>query len=232
MSPEDKLGVLPFPLWDWAFNGPMWLTLAAAGVMVLSVLLGLAVLVEGRLPDPRHQYSGVLPGDLFLAVGYALLAYGALYRTPAVVHGEWQSWWWQACTLVAAASFPVVMGFLEYKAAFRYRNAATKPPYVYTFKQLNSPTCLGHRVLLFTLAYLLLHLIPAAMWAKGVPGWSTLFGGAFLMAWLFCFGVIDNSVLCTRPRPPLGKVHPLDGGWFTYPALNRWLDELYARRNA
>lgn len=215
MSPQEKFGLDGWVA--WAFAGPWWLPPFMEGILVLGALLGATVLIEGRMPKLREQYTGVWPGDLFLAIGYGLLTCGGMYFSPPVVHGFWQHWLYDLVSYVLSAAAVLVLAVPEYARAYQYRNAVRKPADVLTFRQLHSPSCLAHRIITFIIAYLLLHVgVPAPkIMNSGAAGYLTLGGGLALMGWVFCAGVIDNGLMGTnRPRPDLSKVHPLDGGWF------------------
>lgn len=224
MTFREKLGLDGWAA--WAVAGPGWLPPFMAAFLVAGVLLGAATLIEGRMPSLKNQYAGVWPGLLFQSISYGLLVCAALYASPSVAHGFWQEDWYNWLTYGLAALAVLGLAVPEYVRAYIYRNDGCKPADVLNFRQLHSPTCLAHRIIMFAITYLTLHVGPAGVMTvvSGPAVFLILGAGAGLMGWVFCFGVIDNGLLGTnRPRPDLSKIHPLDGGWFN--SIN-WLVDL------
>jgi len=167
----------------------------------------LAIGLEGRVADPRKQYLGVFPGDLFLSVAMGTAFWLATRYLSQYDRKRWyQQWWWQASSVLFGLAFAgsVFYGELS-NTIHRY-----VPSAAYTQAQFVSPTNLFHYGIVAVMSYLVpAVVVPVLIHAPNRDQLWVLKTLIILclLAWMTCAVILDNSL----PRPNLADVH---GEWF------------------
>jgi hypothetical protein len=201
----------------WAVDQPPLLAALMPVALTLGMLFVLALFPELRILDFSRGYRGVWPGDGWASTGAAAAILMAIFYLPVAVSPWYASsayQWFAGLTALAAGLY--FMGMEIRAMIFEPDGPAT-----YTLPQFLSPTHLWHLIVIVMMMYLLFALvIPTLVHAHG-PWWLWLVKGGIVACgyqWFQNAIVYDN----TRPRPNLGDVHPLNGGWFGGLGLQLW----------
>jgi hypothetical protein len=175
--------------------------------VTLGLWLFLKTCVELRRPQFGKQYKGLIPGDVFLSFAVGILMTGlAFYATPKLIGGFWRSPLWDALTILVILVIVLGLAWSEYKVAITDPNN----PRSYTLTQLHSPTCLGHRVSMLFMTYLIMKVAIPALFIGAVPPLVKILAILGFLAWVYCV-FLDN----TRLRPyDLDAIHPEERAWF------------------
>lgn len=171
-------------------------------------LFAIAVLVEGRFPSLTHQYTGLLPGDLFLAlVWWCATELAANHLTAE--QGQWyQTRWFQAVKLGAAAFFFLLLTVPETYVTYTHYGE----PNILTWGEMLSPTKLYHTLVLVVYGYMMTAVVLPALIAVPRRAWKAELAKMVVMlgvlGWAYGAFYYDN----THPRPDKKYVH-VDNGW-------------------
>lgn len=191
----------------WMVEGRLRLWM---GFIVTPVLLFLiAVGVEGRFPVISQQYAGLLPGDLFLAVAWAL-GVSIAARHLLIPHNQWyQTGWFQGVKLGTGLFCLLLLTVPE--IVITAQNYGE--PNIMTWGIVFSPTKLYHTAVLAVYGYMMTAVVFPVListpWRAPKLMAAKMAIVACLGAWAYCAVVYDN----THPRPDIGYVH-VDNGWW------------------
>jgi hypothetical protein len=183
-------------------------TLWLPALIMLIVPELLAIGLEGRVADPRKQYLGVFPGDLFLSVAVGVGLWLAIrYLNRSSGDKRWhQSWQWHAVCVAVGLLFAGSVFYGELSNSIH----RFVPEAAYTQAQFFSPTNLFHYGIVAVMCYLLLAAVLPALIHAPNRDWLWVLKTIIilcLLAWMVCAVILDNSL----PRPNLADVH---GEWF------------------
>lgn len=188
----------------WLVDGPEWLRLAMGFIITPGMMLALAICVEGRLPNISHQYQGFLPGDLFLAVAWAIATWAAVrFVPPAAWH---TSRWFQVVKIGMAVAM-----LLSVVPEIVVMVAHAGQPNVMVWPAFFSPTKLYHTLLLPAYGYLMTAVLTPVI--ASMP-WRNMQMFAIRMLVIVSLLGWDTGIYYdnTHPRPP-AKFVDAPQGW-------------------
>jgi hypothetical protein len=203
---SQRLRIIP-PL-AWMVDGPRWLRRLMGLIVTPTALFVIAVGIEGRLPSLAHQYTGLLPGDLFLALAW-LCATELAAKYLTAEHGQWyQTRWFQAVKLGAGAFFLLLLTVPEtYVTATHYGE-----PNILTWGEMFSPTKMYHTLVLVMYGYMMTAVVFPSLASVPRRSWRVLVAKLLICtsicAWAYCAFYYDN----THTRPDKKYVH-VNNGW-------------------
>jgi hypothetical protein len=203
---SEGLGLWPGTKWIFAL--PSWLV-PFLGFAPLLFVVAVKLLIELRAPRLSKQYKGLWPGDLFLSIAVGALLLGTTdYVPPASISPFWRSPLWDVFTVVLMMVAVLPLAIIEYASAIRDKDDPRS--WTYTVYQLNTPSCLAHRLATVAYVYLITKVDLVALFAFGVPPFlKAIFIGG-MIAWGYCV-YLDNAM----PRPTdLDAIHPRQKAWF------------------
>jgi hypothetical protein len=195
-------------LFAWMVDAPPWLRRLMGFIVTPFTLFVIAVAIEGRIPALNHQYAGLIPGDLLLALVWLCATELAATYLPAE-SGQWyQTRWFQTVKLGVGAFFLLLLTVPEiYVTATHYGE-----PNILTWGEMFSPTKLYHTVVLAVYGYMMTAVIFPAVLSVPRINWKITLAKMLIFigicGWGYAAFYYDN----THPRPDKKYVH-VGNGW-------------------
>lgn len=202
---SQRLRILP--VLRWMVDSPLrlWMGLIITPVALFLVAVG----IEGRWPVISQQYAGLLPGDLFLALAWALSVHLAA-KYLLVPHSQWyQRRWFQFVKVGVGLFWLLLLTVPEIIVTAQHYGE----PNIMSWGIVFSPTKLYHTAVLVVYGYMMtavvLPVLVSTSWRNPRLVMAKLAIIGCLGAWAYCAIVYDN----THPRPDIKYVH-VDNGWW------------------
>jgi hypothetical protein len=202
-----RLNIIPG--FRWMVDAPHRLRQMMGFIITPVMLFLIALGVEGRLPVISQQYAGLIPGDLLLALAWAI-AISMAARHLLVPHNQWyQTRWFQGVKLGVGLFWLLLLTVPEITVtALHYGE-----PNIMSWGIIFSPTKLYHTAVLVVYGYLMTAVVFPVListsWRKPRLVVAKIVIITCLGGWAYCAIVYDN----THPRPDIKYVH-VDNGWW------------------